>query len=140
MLVSPNIIVNLLNFFFPNALVKIFAIFSFVEECRRWIVFGLNLMSNQMVFCTSFDQMVLLCFVRSWNFVFLANYIAEVLLIKGGVECTCFFVKSYRIFLNCTISFVASAAATYSASVVEFVKTNCLCDLQKTNSNPRLIT
>ena len=80
-----------------------------------------------------------MCLVRSWNFGFLANFIADVLSIMSGVDCICFTCKSSRIFLSHTISFVASAAATYSASVVESAGTDCLCDLQETTHDPRLI-
>ena len=73
-----------------------------------------------------------MCLVRSWNFGFLANFIAEVLSIMSGVDCTCFTCKSSRIFLSHTISFVASAAATYSAFIVESAGTDCLRDLQET--------
>ena len=83
--------------------------------------FGLNMMSDQMIFSIDVIRwyLVLICFVRSWNFGFLANFIAEVLSIMSRVDCTCFTCKSSRIFLSHTISFVASAAATYSAFVVE---------------------
>ena len=57
----------------------------------------------------------------------------------SGVDCTCFTCKSSRIFLSHTISFVASAAAMYSASVVESAGTDCLHDLQETAPNQRLI-
>ena len=80
-----------------------------------------------------------MCFVRSWNFGFLANFIIEVLSIMSGVDCTCFTCKSSRIFLSHTISFVASAAATYSAFVVESAGIDYLCDLQETTPDPRLI-
>ena len=43
------------------------------------------------------------------------------------------------IFLSHTISFVASAAATYSASVVESARTDCLRDLHETAADPKLI-
>jgi len=56
-----------------------------------------------------------------------------------GVDCTCFTYKYSRIFLSHTISFVASAVATYSASVVESTGTNCFPDLHETIHNPRLI-
>jgi len=59
----------------------------------------------------------------------LANFIAEVLSIMSGVDCTCFTYKSSIIFLSHTISFVASVAATYSTFVVESAGTNCLHDL-----------
>ena len=78
-------------------------------------------------------------FVRSWNSGFLANFIAEVLLIMSGVDCTCFTYKYSRIFLSHNISFVASAVATYSASVVESVGTDFLCDIQEIAPDPRLI-
>jgi len=57
----------------------------------------------------------------------------------SGVDCICFTYKSSRIFLSHTISFVASATATYSASVVESAGTDCLHDLQETTPDPRLI-
>ena len=80
-----------------------------------------------------------MCFVRSWNFGFLAKFIVEVLSTMSGVDCTCFTYKSSIIFLRHTISFVASAAATYSASIVESAGTYCLHDLQETAPDPRLI-
>src|ERR1700728_3884390 len=80
-----------------------------------------------------------MCFVRSWNFGFLANFIAEVLSIMSGVDCTCFTCKSSRIFLSHTISFVASTATTYYASVVESAVTDCLRDLQEIAPDPRVI-
>ena len=46
--------------------------------------------------------------------------------------------KSSSIFLSHTISFVASAAATYLDSVVESARTDCLCDLQEIVVDPRL--
>ena len=80
-----------------------------------------------------------MCFVRSWNFGFLANFIAKVLSIMSGVDCTCFTYKSSSIFLSHTISFIASVAAMYSTSVVEYAGTDCLRDLQETARDPRLI-
>ena len=80
-----------------------------------------------------------MCFIQSWNFGFLANFIEKVLSIMSGVDCTCFTYKYSRIFLSHTISFVASAAAMYSASVVESAGTNYLHDLQETSPEPRLI-
>ena len=80
-----------------------------------------------------------MCFVQSWNFWFFANFIAEVLSVMSGVECICFICKYSRIFLSHTISFVASAAATYSASVVESDGTNYLLDLHETTLDPRLM-
>jgi len=47
----------------------------------------------------------------------------------SGVDCTCFTYKSSRIFLGHAIYFVASAAATYLASVVDSTGTDYLRDL-----------
>ena len=91
---------------------------SLVAQWRRWIVLA-------STWCQIKWCLVLMCFVRSWNVGFLANFIAEVLSIMSGVEFTCFTCKSSRIFLSHTISFVASTAATYSASV----GTDCLREL-----------
>ena len=68
-------------------------IFSFVEQWRRWIVLA-------STWCRIRWYLVLMCFVRSWNFGFLANFIVEVLSIKRGVECTCFSCKYSKIFLS----------------------------------------
>jgi len=62
------------------------------------------------------------------------------LLIKRGVECTCFSYKSSIFFLRHTISFDASDVATYSSLVVEYVGIDYLCDLQQITPDPRLIT
>src|SRR6266849_1110049 len=80
-----------------------------------------------------------MCLVRSWNLGFLASLIAEVLSTNNGVEFSCFSCTSSSIFLSHTIPFVASAAATYSASVVESARTDCLRDLHETAADPRLI-
>src|SRR5712692_2820169 len=80
-----------------------------------------------------------MCLVRLWNLGFLASLIAEVLSTSNGVDFSYFSCKYSSIFLSHTISFVASAAATYSASVVESARTNCLCDLHETAADPRLI-
>ena len=80
-----------------------------------------------------------MCLVRSWNIGFLASLIVEVLSTNNGVEFSCFSCKSSSIFLSHTISFVASAAATYSASVVESARTDYLHDLHETAADPRLI-
>ena len=69
-----------------------------------------------------------MCLVRSWNLGFLASLIAEVLSINNGVDFSCFSCKSSSIFSSHTISFVASAAATYFDSVVESSGTDCLHD------------
>ena len=50
-----------------------------------------------------------------------------------------FYLQILRIFLSHTIYLVASAAATYSASVVESARTDCLHDLQETAPDPGLI-
>ena len=70
---------------------------------------------------------------------FLAGLIAEVLSINNGAEFSCFSCKSSSIFLSHTISFVASVAATYSASIVESSRTDYLCDLHEIAADPRLI-
>src|SRR5882762_4773336 len=80
-----------------------------------------------------------MCLVQSWNLGFLVSLIAKVLSINNGVEFSCFSCKSSSIFLSHTISFVALAAATYSASVVEFAGTDYLRDLHETVADPRLI-
>src|SRR5712692_8293743 len=77
--------------------------------------------------------------VRSWNLGFLASLIAKVLSTNNGVEFSCFSCKSSSIFLSHTISFIASAAATYFASIVESAGTDCLRDLHETAADPRLI-
>src|SRR5713226_8923213 len=80
-----------------------------------------------------------MCLVRSWNLGFLASLITEVLSINNKVEFSCFSCKSSSIFLSHTISFVASAADTYSSSVVESTGTDCFRDLHETTADPRLI-
>ena len=50
-----------------------------------------------------------------------------------------FFLQIFKYLPEHTISFVASAAATYSASVVESAGTNYLRDLHETTADPRLI-
>jgi len=67
----------------------------------------------------------MICLVRSWNFGFLANLIAEVLSMKRGVDFTYFSYKSSRISVSHTISLVASATTTYSISIVESFGTDC---------------
>ena len=73
------------------------------------------------------------------NLGFLSNLIVEVLSTNNGVEFSCFSCKYSSILLSHTIYFVASAAATYSAFVVESVGTDCLRDLHETATDPRLI-
>ena len=78
-----------------------------------------------------------MCLVRSWNLGLLASLIAEVLSTNNGVEFSFFSCKYSSIFLSHTISFVASAATTYS--VVESIGTDYLRDLHETAADPRLI-
>jgi hypothetical protein len=119
---------------FGLLLFKIFSSKRFGEDVCNFLIcgtmsqvnsLGLYMISNQMVLCVD----VLGSIMESG---FLANLIAEVLSTRRGVEFTCFSCKYSSIFLSHTISFVASAAATYSASVVESVGTDCLHDLQET--------
>jgi len=133
MLVSPSIILNLSKFSLPSTLVKMSTIYSFVEQWHRGILLA-------STWCQIRWYFVLMCFVRSWNFRFLAYFIVEALPIMRGVECTCFSYNSSIIFLSHTISFVASAATTYSTSVVESAGIDCLRDLYMTALDPRLIT
>ena len=133
MLVSPSFILNLSKFSLPSALVKMYAICSFVEQCHRWIVLASTC-------CRIIWYFVLMCLVRSSNFRCLANFISKMLSIKRGIEFTCFSCKSSKIFLSHTFSFVASSVATYSASVVESVGTDYWHDLHETTPDPRLIT
>ena len=82
------------------------------EQCRRWTILA-------STWCWIKWYFVLMCLVRSWNMGFLASLIVEVLSINNGVEFSCFYCRSSSIFLSHTISFIALAAATYSASIVE---------------------
>jgi len=47
--VTLSIFLNFSKFSLPSAFVKMSAIFSLVEKCISWMVFGLYMMSNQMV-------------------------------------------------------------------------------------------
>ena len=108
------------------------ATWSFVEQCQRWTILAYT-------WCRIKWYFVLMCLVRSCNLGFLASLIAEVLSINNRVEFSCFSWKYSTIFLSHTISFIASTAATYSASVVESARTNYLRDLHETAVDPRLI-
>jgi hypothetical protein len=50
-----------------------------------------------------------------------------------------FLLQIFKYFLNHAISFVAFATTMYSTSIVEYVGTEYLCDIQDTIVDPRLM-
>ena len=114
---------NFSNFSLPSALVKMSTICLVVEQCLKWVVLASTWYRIRWYF-------VLMCLVRSWNMGFLANLIVEVLSTRIGFEFTCFSFKFSSIFLSHTISFVASVAATYSTSIMEFSRIDCLISMR----------
>ena len=119
MFVSPSMFLIVSNFSHPSALVKIFPIWSFLEQCRRWVVLA-------STWCWIKWYFMVMCLVRSWNLGFLANLIAQVLSISRGVEFSCFSCRSSSIFFIHIIFIVVVAIATYYVSIVEYVGIGCL--------------
>ena len=120
---------------------KIFSSKCFGEDVWKLIIFGtmskmdylgLYMMLNQIILCVD-------VFGSIMEYRILSQLDYRSMSINNGVEFSCFSWKYSSIFLRHTISFVASATATYSASVVESAGTDCLRDLHEIAADPRLM-